>query len=366
MKLRITEHIPLATYTTLHVGGVADYFFQLTDEAQLPLLTAFAQARGVPITVFGGGSNVLIADGAIHRLMIKNELRGVVFSELEEASTVLLTAAAGEEWDALVAATVERGLAGLENLSGIPGTVGAAPIQNINAYGAQVADVILSVRVFDTVTTSYKTLTAAECRFAYRDSIFKQASGAHFVVVAVTFKLTKGQVRNLTYRSAAQSIASYLAERKIVHPTLVQVREAILFTRNNIGMLAGQFRSAGSFFKNTVVSAEEFTWVQAIVSSYFSKEDAQFSPWHWPQEDGTEKISTAFLMECSPYNKRTYGEKRWRGVVGLSPKHSLSVVTEKGATTADVQTFVAEIISTVEKIFKVTIETEVNFIAARA
>jgi UDP-N-acetylmuramate dehydrogenase len=366
MELRIVEKVPLAAYTTLRVGGVANYFCQLTDEAQLLEVAVVAEEKQVPITVLGGGSNVLIADGAIHRLIIRNEIRGMTFTEDEAAGVVLVTAAAGEPWDVFVATMVERGLAGLENLSGIPGTVGAAPIQNINAYGAQVADVIESVRVFDTKTKTFQTRSSSECQFAYRDSVFKHERGGGLVVTAVTFRLTPVQEINLTYRSASQSIERYLEVQGITTPTLLQVREAILYTRSNIGMLEGQFRSAGSFFKNTIVSAADFARVAEIVSIQFSAEDTQFSPWHWSLPDGGEKISTAFLMECTPYNKRTYGEKRWRDVVGLSPKHSLSVVTEESATATDVQTFVAEIITAVEKVFGVTIETEVNFISTGA
>jgi UDP-N-acetylmuramate dehydrogenase len=363
MSLLIEKHIALAPYTTLHVGGVAAYFHRLTREEDLIGLIDLVRENKVAITVLGGGSNVLIADGELKRLVIKNELRGITMEADKATESVLVTAAAGEPWDAFVAYVVEQGLAGLENLSGIPGTVGAAPIQNINAYGAQVADVIESVRVFDPITKTFHVLSCAECQFGYRDSVFKTSAGSEFVVTAVTFRLLKGYgVANLKYRSASQSIAKYVAEQGIVEPTLSDIRAAILHVRSNIGMLEGQFRSAGSFFKNTIVSADEYARINEIVKERFVELDTRLAPWNWPLANGEVKISTAFLMECSPYNKRTYGEKRWRGVVGLSPKHSLSVVTEEGATAADVRAFVAEIIAAVKKIFDVTIETEVNLV----
>lgn len=361
MTLAVEQNVPLASYTTLAVGGKAAYFFHLTDEMQLPELVVFAAARQVPITVLGGGSNVLIADGILRRLFLRNELKGMERSVTADG-VVHYTVAAGESWDAFVEQTVMEGLTGLENLSGIPGTVGAAPIQNINAYGAQVADVIESVRVFDTATGTYRVLDNMACRFAYRDSVFKAPVGASFIVTAVTFALAPAGAANLSYRSASQSIARYLAEQQITTPTVQDVRAAILHVRGTIGMLQGQFRSAGSFFKNTIVNAETFAKVEAIVLEKFATQHAQFSPWYWELPDGQVKISTAFLMECSPYNKSTYGEKRWHEVVGLSPRHSLSVVTEVGATASEVQTFVAEIIAAIESIFSVTIETEVNVI----
>lgn len=362
MELAIEKNISLAAYTTLKVGGVADYFHRLTDEQNLIELVAYAESVGLPMWTIGGGSNVLINDGAIHRLVIKNELKGITFSRNDETDEELVTAAAGEKWDDFVSVVVERGLSGLENLSGIPGTVGAAPIQNVNAYGAQVSDVIQSVRVFDQKTKEFRSLNARECAFGYRDSVFKAPAGAGFIVTAVTFRLAPAGAANLVYRSASQSIERYLKEQGTEAPSLSDVRKAILHVRSNIGMLEGQFRSAGSFFKNTIVSAEDFKRIDAIVKEQFFEHNEKLSPWNWQLPNGAVKISTAFLMECSPFNKHTYGEQRWRGVVGLSPKHSLSVVTETGATAVDVQAFVAEIIAAVEKKFGVTIEAEVNFI----
>lgn len=363
MSLTTEKDVPLAPHTTLQVGGVAAYFHRLVKEDDLVALVGFAEENEVPVTVLGGGSNVLFADGRIERLMIKNELRGISFEEDKESKSILVTAAAGEPWDAFVEMLVSRGLSGLENLSGIPGTVGAAPIQNINAYGAQVAEVIDSVRVFDPVILGFRSLNRMECQFGYRDSLFKSPAGARFIVTNVTFRLAPaGEDVNLSYRSASQSVEKYLREQGIAKPALLDIRNAILHVRSNIGMLEGQFRSAGSFFKNTIVSAEDFARIENIVKTQFAELHEKFSPWYWSLPDGKVKISTAFLMECSPYNKRTYGEKRWNGVVGLSPKHSLSVVTEEGATAAEVREFVTEIVTAVEKIFGVTIETEVNFI----
>lgn len=363
MSIQVEKCVSLAAYTTLRVGGVAEHFFHLTKEEDLIELAAYAKTHRVPISVIGGGSNVLIADGLLHHLVIKNELTGISSTRDKATGEVLVTAAAGERWDDFVAHLIELDLGGVENLSGIPGTVGAAPIQNINAYGAQVADVIESVRVFDASTNEFRTLRKVECLFGYRDSVFKSVAGRSLIVTAVTFRLSSTKQADLSYRSASQSIERYLKEQGIEEPTLRDVRQAILHVRSNIGMLEGQFRSAGSFFKNTIVSSDDFARIELIVKEQFTDLDEKLSPWNWSLPTGEVKVSTAFLMECSPYNKRTFGEKRWHDVVGLSPKHSLSVVTEAGATAAGVQQFVLEIITTIKNMFGVTIETEVNFIS---
>ncbi len=276
---------------------------------------------------------------------------------------VRVTAAAGEEWDVLAATTVAQGLSGLENLSGIPGTVGASPVQNINAYGAAVADVIDSVEVYDGEADTVRVLSASECHFGYRDSIFKQPGGKSLVVTSVTFLLKKAAAINVSYRSSSQSIEKYLLEKNITTPTVTDVRDAVLYVRSNIGMLLGQFRSAGSFFKNTVVSAQQFEIIEAVVAKEFAHISERLSPWYWNLPTGDIKIATAFLLECSPYNKNTYGTKRFKDVVGISPLHSLSIVTFEGATADDVKDFVLEIKTAVKNIFSVMLETEVDFIS---
>ena len=276
---------------------------------------------------------------------------------------VLVKAGAGENWDAVVEQTVARGLSGLENLSGIPGTVGAAPVQNINAYGATVAAAIDSVEVYDSTTDLVQTLSAMECSFGYRDSVLKQPAGRHLIVLAVTFKLASAATVNLSYKSSSQSIKTYLEEKNITTPTVADVREAVLHVRSNIGMLPGQFNSVGSFFKNTVVSARTFADIEKVVAQDFAEIGERLTPWHWELENGEQKIATAFFLECSPFNKNTYSSKAWKGVVGISPRHSLSIVTFEGAIAEDVKDFAEEIKTSIKNIFGVTLETEVDYIS---
>ena len=360
MQLDIKKNVPLAQYTTLQVGGVADYVVEVTSVEEVQVACEFAQQTHTPLLILGGGSNVLISDQQLHRLVIINKITGVTCVPCD--NHVLVTAGAGENWDSFVESLINQGLGGLENLSGIPGTVGAAPVQNINAYGASVADSIEQVEVYDVATNTLRTLSSSECDFGYRDSIFKKSQGKQLIVVSVTFKVAAMAAANLSYRSASQSIERYLLEKNISSPTVADVRQAVLYVRSNIGMLLGQFRSAGSFFKNTVVSAEKFTRIEEVVKKDFAEINERLSPWHWRLPNGEEKIATAFLLECSPYNKNTYGNKRWNDVVGISPKHSLSVITFDGATATDVHEFVKEIKESVKNIFGVVLETEVDFI----
>lgn len=364
MPKGIRQQISLAPYTTLQIGGVADYLCEVKSLEELEAACRWAQQTDIPILILGGGSNMLISDEGFRGLVIHMQTKGLTIT-VESDTEIRVRVEAGESWDSFVAYSVMQGWSGLENLSGIPGTVGASPVQNINAYGASVADTIVSVEAFDTDRGVVKNVAHAECQFGYRDSVFKQSVGSSYIVTAVTFRLVTAESTNLSYRSSSQSIARYLEEKNILTPTLADIREAVLYARRNIGMLEGMFRSAGSFFKNTIVSAEEFSNISQIVSINFLELSEKMSPWYWLLPSGDVKVSTAFLMECSPFNKETYGIKRWNEVVGLSPRHSLSIVTEDGANTSDVQEFAQEIISAVKNIFKVTIEPEVIFISAQ-
>lgn len=352
----LSEYVPLGQYTTLGVGGTARYFSVVKNLDELRSAWQFAQQTAKPAFVLGGGSNVLFVDGLLERTIIKPDFFGINYSQSN--GEIFVTARAGESWDKLVLDTVSRGLSGLENLSGIPGTVGAAPVQNINCYGATVADVIDSVEVFDGGNQIIRTLKKEECHFDYRDSIFKRSGGVNMIVTAVTFRLARSSGANLTYRSASQSIEQYLSERGIDKPTSKDVREAILWARDNIGMLAGQYRSAGSFFKNTVISKRKFNQLFKQITGKHMTLHQQFSPWHWPLSDDREKVSTAFLLECSPYNKTTYGKKRIAGV-GFSPKHSLSIVTEPGTSAEAVCSFVEMVTEQIKKQFDIDLEKEI-------
>src|SRR5213594_4652222 len=218
-KMTVSENVPLADHCTLGVGGPARYFAEARDEAAVLAAAAWARARSLVFRVLGGGSNLLVADEGVDGLVVKIALRGTETREV--AGAVELTAAAGEPWDDLVCRSVERGWAGLECLSGIPGLVGATPIQNVGAYGQEVSDTVTTVRVLDSEGGEIRTLTAAECGFGYRDSRFRSVEPERWVVLAVTYRLRPGGAPTVRYAD----VERHLAARDVATPTLAQVRE---------------------------------------------------------------------------------------------------------------------------------------------
>jgi UDP-N-acetylmuramate dehydrogenase len=288
-------------------------------------------------------------------------LTGVTYAE-EGNGTVLVNVAAGEEWDVLVLDATSRGLWGIENLSGIPGRVGAAPVQNINAYGVSVGDVVVRVGTYHKETGECVSFTHDECRLGYRDSFFKTSEGSAYIITEVTFRLSTARDVHTAYRSSSQSIERYLTEKGITEPAPGDIREAVLQARRNIGMLPGMYQSAGSFFKNTIVTGGDFARIERVVAERHREKGEKLSPWHWNLPDGTVKISTAFLMECTPYNKTDFRGKTFKGTVGISPLHTLSIVNAGGATAEAVRAFGDEIVRAVEGEFGVRIEPEVCFL----
>src|SRR5438445_2762473 len=223
------ENVQLAPYCTLGVGGPARYLVEGHDEAGLLDALAWARRRGLPFRVLGGGSNLVVADEGVEALVARIALRGIASREVTGA--VELTAAAGEPWDDLVRMTVERGWAGLECLSGIPGLVGATPIQNVGAYGQEVSDTVIAVRTLDTATGEVAEIAAADCGFAYRDSVFKRETPGRFVVLAVTYRLRPGGAPTLTYADVARHLAGRGAA------TLADTRAVVLAIRRDKSMV---------------------------------------------------------------------------------------------------------------------------------
>ena len=244
--MKIQENVSLKEYTTFKIGGPARFFCIVTNEDELIEAIGFSKKNKIEFFILGGGSNLLISDAGFQGLVIKMEMKGISYKE--EGDLVKVTAGAGENWDTFVEETVEKGLYGLENLSLIPGTVGAAPVQNVGAYGSEAKDTIETVHVLDVLKDEHKDLTNEECKFAYRDSMFKKNVG-RYVVLSVTFVLNKKGKLNLTYKDVQEQ----LAFKRIKEPTLKQVREAVIEIRTRKLPDLKKYGTAGSFFKNVVV-----------------------------------------------------------------------------------------------------------------
>jgi UDP-N-acetylmuramate dehydrogenase len=342
--LDIRERLPLAPRTTLGVGGPARWFVEALDEATVIAAHAWAQARGVGVRVLGGGSNVVVADAGVEALVVHLGLRGVTTRQVEGA--VEVTAAAGEPWDGLVQMTVERGWAGLECLSGIPGLVGATPIQNVGAYGQEVGDTVTAVRALDTTTRQVVSLPAADCGFAYRDSVFKREAAGRWIVLAVTYRLRADGPPTQGYADVARA----LAQRGLTSPTLGDVRGAVLAIRRGKSMVLDDpadpnRRSCGSFFLNPILEA-------AAAGAAAERAGDAAMP-RWPQPDGRVKLSAAWLIEHAGFAR---GERS--GPVGLSTRHTLAIVAHDGARAGDVLAFARRLQDRVEARFGVRLTPE--------
>jgi len=340
------EQVPLAPLSTLGVGGAARFFLEARDERAVLDALAWADRRGVPLRVLGGGSNLVVADAGVDALVLHLALRGVVPREVDGGIEV--TAGAAEPWDDLVRMTVERGWAGLECLSGIPGLVGATPIQNVGAYGQEVSETVTAVRAVDRAGGRVVTLDGAACGFAYRDSVFKSRAPDRYVVLAVSCRLRPGGAPTVRY----PELAAHLASRGLGVPSLVEVRESVLAIRRAKSMVLEEGdpnrRSCGSFFVNPIVAAAQAARVEALAGDPAMP--------RWPQPDGRVKLSGAWLIERAGLPR---GETD--GPVGLSTRHALAIVAHEGARAADVVRFARRVRARVEARFGVRLVPEPIF-----
>jgi UDP-N-acetylmuramate dehydrogenase len=336
----------MATLSTLGVGGAARCFTRVTTPDEVVAANAWAVDHGMPLFVLGGGSNVVIADEGFGGLLAQMAVSGM--HATQDGEDTVVTAAAGEPWDALVAFTVDRGLAGIECLSGIPGTVGGTPIQNVGAYGQEVSDVIASVSAFDRREQKMVTLGAAECGFAYRTSRFKRDDAGRFIICDVTFRLQRGQP-TATYPDLLQDLASHGHAR----PTVADVRESVVRVRRRKGMVVDpsdpDTRSVGSFFMNPVVS-------RVHLDRIASSPGGDGVP-HFVMQNDDVKIPAAWLIDRAGFT-RGYVD----GPVGLSTKHPLALINRGGATARDVLVFASRIARAVRDRFDVALRPEPVFV----
>ncbi|WP_210650052.1 UDP-N-acetylmuramate dehydrogenase [Nocardioides sp. SYSU D00065] len=341
----------LRQHTTLRLGGPAREWVRATTEADLVAAVAEADATGTPVLVLGGGSNLVVGDDGFDGRVVQVATTGVrADTDACDVDTpaqcggVVLTVAAGEDWDGLVAHAVARGWAGLEALSGIPGSVGATPIQNVGAYGQDVSQTIARVRTWDRVDRTQRTFAAADCGFGYRHSRFKAEPG-RYVVLEVAFQLRQGDLGEpVTYPELARHLGVELGERA----RLTAVRDAVLALRAGKGMVLDaedhDTWSAGSFFTNPVLTPEQAAGLPAEAP-------------RWEQPDGTVKTSAAWLIEHAGFHRgHTSAAAGQR--VGLSTKHTLALTNRGDATSAELLTLAREVRDGVREAFGVTLVNE--------
>jgi len=350
----LRERVPLAPLTTIGIGGPARWFVEASTAEDVEQVLTWAADEGQPTFVLGGGSNLLIADAGFPGLVLRVALRGV--EEESAGDAVILRAAAGEPWDALVERTVAARLGGFECLSGIPGCAGATPIQNVGAYGQEVAETIVEVDALSRCGAGPRRFTAEECGFAYRDSVWKREERDRWVITAVAFRLRREAPPALRYAELVRHLEAAGGEAD-----LARVREVVLALRRRKGMVLDpndeDTRSDGSFFMNPVVPAAA---LDGLLERVAARGVAPESLPRYPAGEAT-KLSAAWLIEQAGFHKgHTHGN------VGISSKHALAIVNRGGGTAREVVELVREIRARVEEAFGVLLVPEPNFIGFAA
>jgi UDP-N-acetylmuramate dehydrogenase len=344
--MHLQEHVELAPLTTFQIGGLARYLVEAANAGEVEEAVNFSRSRDLPFFVLGGGSNLLVSDAGWPGLALKIVARGIERRSGTDDGRVLFDVGAGEPWDRFVSHAVLAHCAGVECLSGIPGSVGGTPVQNVGAYGQEVAETIESVEVFDRRDNQVRELCNKACGFGYRSSIFNTSERDRFVILRVTYALTPGGEPRLAYGDLKRHF-----EGRETAPNLAETREAVRHIRALKGMLITpgdpDSRSAGSFFKNPVLTVEQHEALRARASA------KGFTIPSYPALDKNKKISAAWLVEKSGF-ARGYGF----GHVGISSKHALAIVNRGGATASEVMALKDQIQQRVEEIWGVRLEPE--------
>jgi UDP-N-acetylmuramate dehydrogenase len=358
LEFLLQEQVPLAPYTTFGIGGPARWFASVETVQQLAAACAWAREQQHPVFVLGGGSNVLVADAGFAGLVIRIGLRGVVEDAGEKKR--IFRAAAGEDWDDLVSRSVAAGCAGIECLAGIPGTVGGSPVQNIGAYGQEVAQTIVAVHCFDRETAASVTFSSADCGFSYRTSRFNTLPDqGRYIVTEVAFALRPTDAPHLEYAD----LKRYFAARAEPSPSLAATAEAVRAIRRTKGMVIEgntladrdpDTRSAGSFFKNPTVSIETYEAIAAAAAPVPAPS--------YPAPENRRKLPAAWLMEQAGFHKGfTLGN------AALSSRHPLALTNRTGhASAAEILALRDHVIAEVQQRFNILLEPEPIFVGSQS
>ncbi|MBI4065738.1 UDP-N-acetylmuramate dehydrogenase [Candidatus Kaiserbacteria bacterium] len=359
--MNIQKNFPLASLTTFKVGGKARFFIEARLVEDIIQALVFARSNSLPVFVLGGGSNIVIADRGFDGVVIALRILGIIVAENKDDDKTLVTVGAGVMWDDFVVWSIEHGFVGLECMSGVPGTVGGAVVANVGCYGAQVSDTFVSAEVIDTKGESDKmqVINKEKCSFSYHDSMFGMAHG-RYIVVRAAFSLSKDSAENSSYRDNRFDMASLSAE--LGHkPSQKEIRDSVLNMREEKGSLIMEgrtsFKCAGSFFHMPFVSAEKYEEVIRKTQELDAKKEEQLRPWAWVQSDGSYKVAPGFLLEYTPFQKGYT-----RGSVGISPRHTLSIINIAGARASEIAELALDMQNSVKKLFGIGLETEVEYI----
>ncbi|MFI5070174.1 MAG: UDP-N-acetylmuramate dehydrogenase [Terriglobales bacterium] len=344
----VQENIPLAPLTTLRVGGPARYFVEARTTGDVQEAIQFTNSRSLPLFVLGGGSNLVVSDAGWPGLVLKIAITGI--EQQSHDGKTLFHVGAGEEWDKFVAVAVVKNCAGVECLSGIPGSVGGTPVQNVGAYGQDVSETIQQVMALDNNSGEIRELSNEQCKFHYRTSTFNTTARGRYIILRVSYKLIPGGKPLLQYADLKNHFAGWSEI-----PTLADTREAVRTIRATKGMLivAGETDccSAGSFFKNPVLAASDFDQLTRRAS----EKNLQIPS--YPTLESQRKVSAAWLVEHSGFHKGFTSRN-----VGISRKHSLAIVNRGKGSAAEILALKNDIQDRVEDIWGVRLEPEPVFV----
>jgi UDP-N-acetylmuramate dehydrogenase len=337
--MNIQENASLSEHSTMRLGGQARYLADAITEEEVAELVSWAKNKNIPFKMIGQGSNIVWRDEGFDGLLIVNKLKGRVVLH-EDDSNVTVKISAGENWDEAVAKTVENNWSGVEFLSLIPGTAGAAPVQNIGAYGAELSDTLLEVEVFDTQTQEFGTIKKEDCGFSYRSSYFKTKEKGRFMITAIVLKLKKTNPTPPFY----DALGKYFEEHKITQFTPSTVREAVVAIRSSKLPDPAVVANNGSFFTNPIIEQSQFDILKERYPSIKG----------WPAPDGKVKMAAGWLVEQANfkgYHDEETGMATW-------DKQALVLVNEHAKSTADLLRFKQKIIDKVNEMFNITLEQE--------
>lgn len=343
----LQENIPLAPLTTFRIGGPARFFVEAKSAVEVQEAVAFAGSKRLPLFVLGGGSNLVVADAGWPGLVLRIAISGIdQRGGHNDEGKVLFDVGAGESWDRFVSHAVISKCAGVECLSGIPGSMGGTPVQNVGAYGQEVSETIEAVEVFDQKDGQVRELCAEACGFNYRSSIFNTTERGRFVILRVTYALTPGGEPRIAYADLQREF-----EDRETRPNLAETREAVRHIRARKGMLIvpgdPDCQSAGSFFKNPVLTDAQHEALQKRAAA------KGLHLRSYPALENHKKVSAGWLVEKSGF-ARGYG----LGHVGISSKHALAIVNRGGATAAEVLALKDQIQHRVKELWHVQLEPE--------
>lgn len=348
LTISIQEQVLLAPYTTFRIGGPARYFCEVTSEAELLQAVQFARQHNLAVFVLGGGSNLLVSDNGFDGLVIHIAINNPLESTIDGNSGDFIVTA-GTDWNAFVLHVCQQGIGGIECLAGIPGSVGGTPVQNVGAYGQEVANTITAVRAFDLETTDFVTLSHNQCDFAYRRSIFNTTQRGRYIVIAVTFRFDLAARPNLAYADLKRHFADW--DPAGPSPTPLDVYHAVRAIRHSKGMLIvegeADCRSAGSFFKNPIVLPSVLTQIAANLG--ISESEIP----HWPAVEDQIKLPAAWLLEKAGFLKGFA-----LGRAGISSRHTLALINRGHATAADIMALRDTIRREVQNRFGIYLEQE--------